>query len=180
MQGKCDNACYHHRTIIAPLDKTKAKKLYSYCLSNVLGDVVSMATFTTMILLVTIIARVAQYDLHLCITIAICYCVFHCYPCRGRPHEKCPLCQTIANQNSRELYVRQILQILCRITCSCYHWCSFYVVSIPLCQSINQHHKNAKIPSPGGRSVYTNKTDSVLSLSVQEYTFTSKQCVIIL
>ena len=33
-------------------------------------------------------------------------------------------------------------------------------------QSINQHHKNVKIPSPGGRSVYTNKTDSVLSLSV--------------
>ena len=33
-------------------------------------------------------------------------------------------------------------------------------------QSINQHHKNVKIPSPGGRSVYTNKTDSVLSLRV--------------
>ena len=26
-------------------------------------------------------------------------------------------------------------------------------------QSINQHHKNVKIPSPGGRSVYTNKTE---------------------
>ena len=33
-------------------------------------------------------------------------------------------------------------------------------------QSINQHHKNVKIPSPGGRSVYTNKTDRVLSLRV--------------
>ena len=31
---------------------------------------------------------------HLCITIAICYFAFHCYLCRGRPHEKCPLCKT--------------------------------------------------------------------------------------
>ena len=27
--------------------------------------------------------------------------------------------------------------------------------------AINQHHKNAKIPSPGGRSVYTNNDRKV-------------------
>ena len=40
------------------------------------------------------------------------------------------------------------------------------IVLLLVNQSINQHHKNLKIPSPGGRSVYTNMTDSVLSLSV--------------
>ena len=47
-------------------------------------------------------------------------------------------------------------------------------------QSINLHHKNVKIPSPGGRSLYTKKTDSFLSLSVQEYMFTNMQGVIII
>ena len=35
-------------------------------------------------------------------------------------------------------------------------------------QSINQHHKNVKIPSPWGCSVYTIGHKDVLSLRVQE------------
>ena len=55
-----------------------------------------------------------------------------------------------------------------------------YTITGLLNQSINQHHKNVKIPSPGGCSVYTNKTESVLSLSVQEYMFAYMQGVIII
>ena len=60
-----------------------------------------------MILLVTIIARVAQYDLHLCITIAVCYFAASTASFAEENHMRnAHSAKQITYQNSRELSVK--------------------------------------------------------------------------
>ena len=110
VQGKSDCACCHHRTIMPLLTKRRLTSFIPFvvCLSNVHGDVVGISNLLNNDFADnhhssgSPIWRVFVY--YCC---NLLFCCFNCFLCRGKPHEKCPLCQTN--------YLPEFKGIVCKI-----------------------------------------------------------------